>query len=108
LTVELSSPPTYWIGFDTDESLGSRRGKTDSPAGTAHLGTSGKPPAYVAALPPGEPREHNPRQSPTGGMRHMLDHLMQHPEKALLGYESNLPSLTTVQNWRSGLGKAAG
>jgi hypothetical protein len=41
-------------------------------------------------------------------MRHMLDHLMQHPEKGLLGYESNLPRLTTVQNWRSGLGKAAG
>src|SRR5512133_1276028 len=48
LTVELSSPPTYWIGFDTDGSLGSRRGKTDSPAGTAHLNTSGKPSAYDA------------------------------------------------------------
>jgi hypothetical protein len=35
------------------------------------------------------------------GMRHMLDYLMQHPEKGLLGYQSNLPSLTTVQYWRS-------
>jgi hypothetical protein len=35
------------------------------------------------------------------GMRHMLDYLMQHPEKGLLGYQSHLPSLTTVQYWRS-------
>ena len=35
------------------------------------------------------------------GMRHMLDYLMEHPEKGLLGYQSNLPSLTTVQYWRS-------
>jgi hypothetical protein len=35
------------------------------------------------------------------GMRHMLDYLMQHPEMGLLGYQSNLPSLTTVQYWRS-------
>jgi len=35
------------------------------------------------------------------GMRHMLDYLMQHPEKGLLGYQANLPSLTTVQYWRS-------
>jgi hypothetical protein len=34
-------------------------------------------------------------------MRHMLDYLVQHPEKGLLGYQSNLPSLTTVQYWRS-------
>jgi hypothetical protein len=35
------------------------------------------------------------------GMRHMLDYLMEHPEKGLLGYQANLPSLTTVQYWRS-------
>jgi hypothetical protein len=35
------------------------------------------------------------------GMRHMLDYLMEHPEKGLLGYQAYLPSLTTVQYWRS-------
>jgi hypothetical protein len=33
------------------------------------------------------------------GMRHMLDHLMAHPEKGLLSYEMGLP--TIVQYWRS-------
>ena len=33
------------------------------------------------------------------GMSHMLDYLMQHPEKGLLGYEMGLK--TIVQYWRS-------
>ncbi len=33
------------------------------------------------------------------GMRHMLDHLVEHPEKGLLAYEMGLP--TIVQYWRS-------
>jgi hypothetical protein len=33
------------------------------------------------------------------GMKHMLDHLMAHPEKGLLGYEMGFP--TIVQYWRS-------
>jgi hypothetical protein len=33
------------------------------------------------------------------GMKHMLDHLMEHPEKGLLGYEMGIP--TIVQYWRS-------
>src|SRR3954447_14782014 len=33
------------------------------------------------------------------GMRHMLDHLVAHPEKGLLAYEMGLP--TIVQYWRS-------
>src|SRR3954466_8901411 len=35
--VELSSPPTYWMGFCTDGSSGSRRGNTD-PVGTVGTG----------------------------------------------------------------------
>jgi hypothetical protein len=33
------------------------------------------------------------------GMKHMLDHLMEHPEKGLLGYQMGLPVI--VQYWRS-------
>src|SRR5690349_1817658 len=33
------------------------------------------------------------------GMKHMLDHLMAHPEKGLLGYQMGFP--TIVQYWRS-------
>lgn len=33
------------------------------------------------------------------GMRHMLNHLVAHPEKGLLAYEMGLP--TIVQYWRS-------
>ncbi len=33
------------------------------------------------------------------GMKHMLDYLMEHPEKGLLGYEMGFP--TVVQYWRS-------
>ena len=33
------------------------------------------------------------------GMKHMLDYLMEHPEKGLLGYELGLPVI--VQYWRS-------
>jgi hypothetical protein len=33
------------------------------------------------------------------GMKFMLDHLMDHPEKGLLGYQMGLP--TIVQYWRS-------
>jgi hypothetical protein len=33
------------------------------------------------------------------GMKHMLDYLMEHPEKGLLGYEFGLPVI--VQYWRS-------
>jgi hypothetical protein len=33
------------------------------------------------------------------GMKHMLDYLMAHPEKGLLGYEMGFP--TIVQYWRS-------
>ena len=33
------------------------------------------------------------------GMRHMLDYLVDHPEKGLLAYEMGLP--TIVQYWRS-------
>ena len=33
------------------------------------------------------------------GMKHMLDHLMAHPDKGLLAYEMGLP--TIVQYWRS-------
>ena len=33
------------------------------------------------------------------GMKHMLDYLMEHPEKGLLGYQLGLP--TIVQYWRS-------
>lgn len=33
------------------------------------------------------------------GMTHMLNYLMQHPEKGLLGYQMGLP--TIVQYWRS-------
>lgn len=33
------------------------------------------------------------------GMRHMLDHLVAHPDKGLLGYEFGFP--TIVQYWRS-------
>jgi hypothetical protein len=33
------------------------------------------------------------------GMKHMLDHLMAHPEKGLLSYEMGLPVI--VQYWRS-------
>ncbi len=53
------------------------------------------------------------------GMKHMLDYLVAHPEKGLLGYQMGLPAI--VQYWRSfdhleviygnmppfGLGKAA-
>jgi hypothetical protein len=35
------------------------------------------------------------------GMQHMLNYLMEHPEKGLLGWQGNLPSLTIVQYWRS-------
>src|SRR6188768_75661 len=58
LTVELSSPPTYWIGFETDGSRGSRRGKTLSGAdiGIYLAGPgSGKFPAYVARGSRSEP-----------------------------------------------------
>lgn len=33
------------------------------------------------------------------GMKHMLDHLVAHPEKGLLGYQMGFP--TIVQYWRS-------
>ena len=33
------------------------------------------------------------------GMRHMLDYLVAHPEKGLLGYQLGLPAI--VQYWRS-------
>lgn len=33
------------------------------------------------------------------GMQHMLKHLLAHPEKGLLGYQS--AGLTTIQYWRS-------
>jgi hypothetical protein len=33
------------------------------------------------------------------GMRHMLDHLTEHPEKGLLGYE--MAGFTVIQYWRS-------
>jgi hypothetical protein len=33
------------------------------------------------------------------GMRYMLDHLTEHPDKGLLGYEMGIP--TIVQYWRS-------
>ena len=33
------------------------------------------------------------------GMKHMLDHLTEHPEKGLLGFEMGFP--TIVQYWRS-------
>ena len=33
------------------------------------------------------------------GMKHMLDHLVAHPEKGLLGYQMGLPVI--VQYWRS-------
>ena len=33
------------------------------------------------------------------GMRHMLDHLVAHPERGLLGYQLGLPVI--VQYWRS-------
>ena len=33
------------------------------------------------------------------GMRHMLDYLVAHPEKGLLGYQFGLPAI--VQYWRS-------
>src|SRR4051812_50177601 len=33
------------------------------------------------------------------GMKHMLDHLVAHPEKGLLAYEMGLP--TIVQYWRA-------
>jgi hypothetical protein len=33
------------------------------------------------------------------GMKHMLDHLVEHPEKGLLAYEMGFP--TIVQYWRS-------
>ena len=33
------------------------------------------------------------------GMKHMLDYLVEHPEKGLLGYEMGFP--TIVQYWRS-------
>lgn len=33
------------------------------------------------------------------GMKHMLDYLMAHPDKGLLGYQMGLP--TVVQYWRS-------
>jgi hypothetical protein len=33
------------------------------------------------------------------GMKHMLDHLTEHPEKGLLGYELSFPVI--VQYWRS-------
>ena len=33
------------------------------------------------------------------GMKHMLDYLMEHPEKGLLGYQMGFP--TIVQYWRS-------
>ena len=33
------------------------------------------------------------------GMKHMLDYLVAHPEKGLLGYQMGLP--TIVQYWRS-------
>jgi hypothetical protein len=33
------------------------------------------------------------------GMRHMLNYLVEHPEKGLLGYQMGLP--TIVQYWRS-------
>ncbi len=33
------------------------------------------------------------------GMRHMLDYLVEHPEKGLLAYEMGIP--TIVQYWRS-------
>src|SRR5215218_3383357 len=37
LSVEPSSPPTYWIGFCTEASSGSSRGQTDAGAGTTEL-----------------------------------------------------------------------
>src|SRR5215207_2646675 len=43
LTEELSSPPTYWIGFWTRGSSGSKRGKTDSTV----MGPEGRSPAAV-------------------------------------------------------------
>ena len=33
------------------------------------------------------------------GMKHMLDHLVEHPDKGLLGYEMSFPVI--VQYWRS-------
>src|SRR2546423_14141359 len=33
------------------------------------------------------------------GMKHMLDYLVAHPEKGLLGYQMGLPAI--VQYWRS-------
>jgi hypothetical protein len=33
------------------------------------------------------------------GMKHMLDHLMERPDKGLLGYQMGFP--TIVQYWRS-------
>jgi hypothetical protein len=33
------------------------------------------------------------------GMKHMLDYLVAHPDKGLLGYQMGLP--TIVQYWRS-------
>ena len=52
LTTEFSSPPTYWMGFCTEGSLASRRGKTDATdmGRTPQRGTGkGRPPGYVAA-----------------------------------------------------------
>ena len=33
------------------------------------------------------------------GMKHMLDYLVEHPEKGLLGYQMGFPAI--VQYWRS-------
>src|SRR5690606_5557831 len=48
LMVELSSPPTYWIGFWTEDRRGSSRGKTES--GTASSSFSG--PVVVTRFAP--------------------------------------------------------
>jgi Domain of unknown function (DUF4188) len=35
------------------------------------------------------------------GMKHMLDYLMEHPEKGLLGYHTYALGAVTIQYWRS-------
>ena len=81
LTVEFSSPPTYWIGFCTDGSRGSSRGKTDcggrgaSPRQTVvgqSLTGTGTSPSYVAGTgldrfgKPGVPAEERPTRGSQG------------------------------------------
>src|SRR3954471_6117421 len=51
LTVELSSPPTYWIGFCTCGSRASSCGNTDSAASAASAGIS--EPLCAGGGPPG-------------------------------------------------------